>query len=171
MTFKVYIHILAYMREIKIRAWHKEKKVMVPLTEFRVCGEYSEFAWSASEESKYRGICKLPDGCSDFSNKTDFLQNKLWHEVYDLMQYTGLKDKNGREIYEGDVVYYFNHNLNIGGNYKVEYENAYARFILCNGFNTTYGFDNLDESVAIEHLYQPDIEVIGNIHKNPELCE
>jgi hypothetical protein len=70
-----------------------------------------------------------------------------------LMQYTGLKDKNGKEIYEGDIVKC----VRLFENYEVQYYNAC--FICKNGIS---GFD-LRES--------ENIEVIGNIYENPELLK
>lgn len=69
-----------------------------------------------------------------------------------LMQYTGLKDKNGKEIYEGDVV-------------KIDGDKKYIGEIKWNvlGFVCDYGIDGIKN-----HL--PDyVEIIGNIYENPEL--
>lgn len=63
------------MREVKFRAWEKNMKIMMPVENI------------------------------DFLTK-QINTNSLWrmfHEI-ELMQYTGLKDKNGKDIYEGDVL-------------------------------------------------------------------
>ena len=74
-----------------------------------------------------------------------------------LEQCTGLKDKNGRLIYEGDIVEYtFYANRALYGNYgDYKYKGVIRRET--NGFNT--------------ESYADKIEVIGNIHENPELLE
>lgn len=76
---------------------------------------------------------------------------------YQLMQYTGLKDKNGREIYEGDIV-----KEKGSGNEVIGLVDPFNQL-----FNT--------ETVALAgYLYylskeKIDIEIIGNIYSNPEL--
>ena len=73
------------------------------------------------------------------------------------MQYTGFKDKDGREIYEGDIIKYRNNLYQI----RWIFLGFYAHQI--NG----RGFKELDEFVADTM----DIEVVGNIYENPELLE
>jgi uncharacterized phage protein (TIGR01671 family) len=69
-------------------------------------------------------------------------------------QFTGLHDNNGNEIYEGDIVRY-----DMGGECEVSY---------CIGG----GFAGFDLSPAFHNEHQlKDVEVIGNIHDNPELIE
>jgi len=73
-----------------------------------------------------------------------------------LMQYTGLKDKNGKEIYEGDIVNSWYEEYNTGG-IGSEFKKHIVEFKMgafTNCINT----------------YKP-IEVIGNIYENPELLE
>lgn len=82
-------------------------------------------------------------------------------EAYVIEQYTGLKDKNGKEIYEGDVVldYYDGEDAFI-----VEWDKDIASFRLTGTDHiASVSFDNFDPDI--------DLEVIGNIHENPELLE
>ena len=79
----------------------------------------------------------------------------------ELMQSTGLKDKNGKEIFEGDIVDYK------GREAVVKWHGSYASFI--------YRFvDGLQERVSEwDPLFLAcyHFEVIGNIYENPELLE
>ena len=70
-------------------------------------------------------------------------------------QFTGLHDKNGVEIYEGDVVNYFIHNYKVG-----EHNASFGLFSMSHT-----GFTPFFDSVELR------FEVIGNIHENPELLE
>lgn len=84
-----------------------------------------------------------------------------------LMQYTGLKDKNGKEIYEGDIVRCKQY---IGGNF-VEHciEKGFIEFR--NGEFGLHRKQGYYQSLSkfIEYAYE--FEVIGNIYDNPELLE
>lgn len=78
-------------------------------------------------------------------------------------QYTGLKDKNGKLVFEGDIIKW-DYAYNEGKSYQVIYDVGGACFSASrehNGDNTSTIFYN-DEQYA---------EVIGNIHDNPELLE
>lgn len=73
------------------------------------------------------------------------------HDMYALMQYTGLKDKNGVGIYEGDIVHIASSPQEDN---KVEY---------CKGI-----YMLLPHGLYLSDWYQ-SVEVIGNIYENPEL--
>ena len=115
-------------REIKFRVWENDTK--------RMCYEFGD----GTKEVIARGVnetCKR------------YLEDENW----ELMQYTGLKDKNGKEIYEGDVVeredYYgdekrkFREQVEFGGG----------------AFN------------PISEISSEEFKVLGNIYENPELLK
>lgn len=93
-------------------------------------------------------------------------------------QYTGLKDKNGKELFDGDVVKYLDTccHLVIA---KVKWFERFnmddegepsiiAGFMLCDG--TIVDVSNGELNKAIDEL-KDSFEIIGNIHENPELLE
>lgn len=94
-------------------------------------------------------------------------ENGNWNQFLnrdecELMQYTGLKDKNGVEIYEGDIITSEKYNPS---NYLVEFIEA--------GFCATNP-DLKGYPIDINHFYPSIgcvIEVVGNIYENPELLK
>jgi len=109
--------------------------------------------------------------CSDNSDRMDLVDHSIggYDRVCDyddvdscvLMQYTGVKDKNGKEIYEGDIV-----EMEFGKGIVV-FDSA--AFLVRNlDDDEYYGFDDFFS------LYKGGcylVEVIGNIYENPELLE
>ena len=131
------------MREIKFRAWDYDKKRMFDLLEFP-CPEYGGFIHRVLID----GIetCPPPGG-----SLVD----------YELMQYTGLKDKNGKEIYEGDIM-------------KDECElkerpcKRHTGVVMWEDYRwkIDLGFPSCDTV----HTAESGV-VIGNIYENPELIK
>lgn len=78
-----------------------------------------------------------------------------------LMQYTGLHDKNGKEIYEGDIVLIDKEN-NIKG--IVKYSEVWAEFIVVNTNSIADECEPLGD-------YKENIEILGNEFDNPDLLE
>ena len=78
--------------------------------------------------------------------RVDFRRHKL-------MQYTGLKDKNGKEIYEGDIV-----------------KNYIGQVGTIIWVKKTCGFE-IDMKCIGRHGIQKRLEIIGNIYENPELIK
>lgn len=110
------------MREIKFRAWIKKDERM------ESCISINPF---------HIGDC----------------DRFLWkHEEVELMQFTGLKDKNGNEIYEGDIIRSYN---DFGDSFED------LSIVIWN-----------QEGASFDGVVVYDIkneEIIGNIHENPEL--
>lgn len=79
-----------------------------------------------------------------------------------LMQCTGFKDKNGKLIYEGDIVYK-------KGSKNWKKEKLYSIVI----YDNMYGHFNISDENGIHNIPQnkDNIEVIGNIYENPELLK
>lgn len=138
-------------REIKFRAWDNENKYMITSKQ----GIFTALRNSMNITVQDNG----------YYNNGDLLKpNK---EKYTLMQYTGLKDKNGVEIYEGDIIDIhqtvngYNQFVIQYDNYKfsARYYNQKTKQIL--GW---YQYD-LDELFEINE-FEKEIEAIGNIYEN-----
>lgn len=129
------------MREFNFRAWDERNKIM----------HYSfQFIESLPSEE---------NGCLIFTSDkqlvtTEWINNPYFRQQLKIMQYTGLKDKNGKEIYEGDVV----GRDDMAYTRKVVYCPKRAAFILKDE-NETYF------NMAFAYI------VLGNIYENPELME
>ena len=78
-------------------------------------------------------------------------------DMYIVTQYTGLKDKNLKEIYEGDIIKYDFNNLN----YRIEFINA--------EFIARRFYENIEDLYPTEFDFGKECEVLGNIYENPEL--
>ena len=133
------------MREIKFRVWDNfRKKFAKQITTFKFdrCGNINLVVYL------------------DRANKTKEIteQEKIYTNDFELMQYTGVKDKNGKEIYEGDIV-------------KIDDEVYEIKWVGA-GLSAVKGerrFDWWKFAKIDGGSYIP--EIIGNVYENPELLE
>lgn len=114
-------------REIKFRAWDKKGKFMEIVDDLQMFNNNLNVGLPSNEYF-------------------------LGEDDVELMQYTGLDDKNGKEIYEGDIV---------------KYENMTGKIMFLNG---SFIMSNFEETEEWElGVINAEIEVIGNEYDNPEL--
>lgn len=128
----------------KYRAWNKKTQSFI---------DYGDLVLDLESGKVYAGDIGLMDSVIDVTDQID------------LMQSTGLKDKNGVEIFEGDIVKVSNHpfqkkedsaGIEIDGNYLINW--------------SEHSLTWLAGDLLLYQL-KPYIEVIGNICTNPELLE
>ena len=115
------------MRELKFRAWYKSEKKMI----YNIQNEFEE---------------RIELGMDCFS---DYLKN----DDFIVEQYTGIKDKNGKEIYEGDIV--SKHNSDLKGVVKQVKDGQWAIY-----------WDNVPDGYYVLFKYSDWCEVVGNIHED-----
>lgn len=142
------------MREIKFRAWNKKDKEME-----------DEFSLDSNGSRVF-----TQEGSPDFFYPEPY--EDIEHKTWILMQYTGLKDKNGKEIYEGDIVK-DNYNevgiVSFGEHLSDNSGFEYAANV-CTGFyvaNPEVGENDYPRNWG--QFYETGYIILGNIYENPEL--
>ena len=129
------------MREIKFRGWVKKEKEMVEIL---------------SIETREDGLVYVL-----YKDKSKCTLGKFFVEI---MQYTGVKDKNGKEIYEGDIIKYkFPYDTRLKHISPVKFLETEASF----GIKDRYGNDSPLYTISANNYF----EVIGNIYENKNLLE
>jgi len=99
-----------------------------------------------------------------FEDNNNNLGHMLQHpEGWEIMQYTGMKDKYGKEIYEGDILGFKDKRYKKGLGERKE-EIKFDDDIYCEEYGSYIGFENFMEDCKT-------LEVIGNIYENPELLK
>lgn len=131
-------------REIKFRAWTRNYIVDVDSIDF----ENQYITWFDGQYDR----CVLPNKC---------LEIETFEEIK-LMQFTGLYDKNGKEIYEGDF-------LKLIDEYRGKGEKpSYVIFKDSQWMmQGTMHYTHVD---SINNYCLDKMEIIGNIYENPDLC-
>ena len=136
------------MRKIKFRFWDKpDKKMWFSGQEGESIGDWTFQSWfdSTSHELKAAMVTEIDVGY----NKPMMAEINLIP-----MQYIGIEDKNGKEIYEGDLV----KTIECNTLYEVSFDTG------------AFSLKSFGTNVRI--MYNLNFcEVIGNIHENPELLE
>jgi uncharacterized phage protein (TIGR01671 family) len=138
------------MRELKFRAWDKNGKRFLN-------GFYL-----------YTGSCVGNAEIGVWNNaETDIVFDDYPQLI--LSQYTGLKDKNGKEIYEGDILGVIETEIVVEG--SIEYVGAAFMLRAYNAFMEPMGVWILGNTNSnfLGYRNPSSFEIIGNIHENPEL--
>lgn len=152
------------MKELKLRAWFPKTKKMLHFSLPHLNFEYGMFALCVQEE-EYKGIANMPH---DFD------------EVKHFMFYTGLKDRRGIEIYDGDIV-----NFNFVDYAKKDIEKKYDIKVseINNNTSKVYwcrggwwaielwigGSAPLQHTFGNHRISDTNIKIIGNQYENPNL--
>ena len=125
------------MREIKFRAWDSKHKGM------------DDYFFISSDGDVFDGAERTYNTPNLEIERVDNLE---------IMQYTGLKDKNGKEIYEGDVVSCKGHNC------KITYRTNFCDYTI-----EMIRFGGRLLNLTKANITKNKLEIIGNVHQNPEL--
>ena len=126
------------MRKIKFRAWDKKDKEMYHNIQKGI--KFSDLSHYTFNE-----FLGFPEGMGDYHK-------------YEVMQFTGLHDKNKKEIYEGDIV---------KGDWSVINDISIGEVMFYGG---AFRFKPAGQPLEFAH-YRKECEVVGNIYENPEILK
>jgi uncharacterized phage protein (TIGR01671 family) len=134
-------------RALKFRAWDKQNKCWFKPVYEAYANKLSDLMIGLSGDM--------------FEHTMKGIEHEsLWPDKFELVQFIGLKDKNGKEIYEGDIIRF-------GNAEKVECEIVWVNDICQFRMNPTFKHPKYMENAW--DLNRPTIEIIGNIYENPDL--
>ena len=145
------------MREIKFRAYIKTIHQMIHICGFKYINNFIQIFYTNDDG----------DYCNQTYKKEDVL----------LMQFTGIYDKNGKEIYEGNII-------EISDSMMLQFRNTIiegyknfgiifygGNFVLRPWLDECYYNTFRNNSWRLGNIYSQDMKIIGNIYENPELLE
>lgn len=157
------------MREIKFRAWDKDYKKMI--TNF-LLPESKTFGMHRMAISFTGEVFTFTDWDMAEYDEDEMYNSAKYPSRFKIMQYTGLKDTNGKEVYEGDIVrmhFFFEnyHPVTLGA---FEDEEEIVCKLSITPLGVYFGNNNMTGYLC-DYLEDPseELEVIGNIYENPEL--
>lgn len=157
------------MREYKFRAWDNGNDIMYYSDE-----ETDDIIWTLCDDGIFVEELTQFDSCPNGEHEQIIGYSRI--EQQNIMQYTGLKDKNGQEIYEGDIVKIHRFTQELGENLGVrEGEKEFIASIKLKPYGgVTLCIGDVEEGYLWEYengFHEESVEIIGNIHENPELLE
>lgn len=134
-------------RIIKFRAWQRHKGN----------DDNGWFTYYRIDQERLPEVTFISSSIDAYQPKRNFVSEDEEQMDYDIQEFTGLKDKNGKEIYEGDIVRISDDLIEVmewvgDGDWMGEKQ-------------PLVGF------VHHQSIYKKPIEVIGNIYENPELVK
>lgn len=131
-------------RELKFRAWDGSRMI-----------EFSDMSIGFKKGKKTVPYVYF---------EKDSFNGQVSLRQHEIMQYTGLKDKNGKEIYEGDICKTRDSIL--------QDDDVFDDLLICNDFHTfLYEVLYSEAHSGIWGYAQNNLEVIGNIYENPFLLK
>mgnify|MGYP001606259916 CR=1 FL=1 len=153
-------------RKIKFKVWDKEKKKMG-----LVVGNLYMCYVCVKNKNKEHGIAEpdmLTYAVEEEQNSDEWITRHVRFPNFELMQFTGLKDKNGKEIYEGDVVLDIEGKNKFRNDYQVleigTKEGAEGRPCILPGFPLQQRCTVYDLSMETQRF-----KIIGNIYQDSHL--
>ncbi len=120
-------------RVIKFRAWDPSEEKVMPVK----CIDWAN------------NLCTVDEGDNTITDNID---------MFELMQFTGLKDDNGTEVYEGDIIQF---GAQLGSKSEVEFIIKNSGFLVRDKFG--------DWQWLYDVLASTNSKVIGNVYENSEL--